>query len=73
MTPTPEQLNAVADWLAECTVCGKEHEHRRRDRDTMMTWEALDGHSYQKRRVGDSYVSMELITIIRNEARTAKV
>jgi hypothetical protein len=25
MSPTPKQLNDVADWLDECMKCGKKH------------------------------------------------
>jgi hypothetical protein len=70
MTPTPEQFVAVADWLAECTVCGKEHEYRRRVNDTMWTWESPDdGHPYRKRQIDRStYVSGDLVALLREQA-----
>lgn len=51
MTPAPEQLEVVADWLAECAICGTAHEFRwlSDDRRHGGTWAAVDGHWYEAR------------------------
>lgn len=68
MTPTPEQFNAVADWLAECTVCGKEHVYRYEK--FFWTWISPDdGHAYKKRLIGrGTYISSDLVNLLREQA-----
>jgi hypothetical protein len=70
MTPTPEQFNAVADWLAECMICGKEHEYHRSHGFGQMTWESPDdGHHYSKRMINPStIVSSDLVNLLRTAA-----
>jgi hypothetical protein len=52
-TPTPAQFLAVADWLDECTVCGKKHEFILKYPDNPRSggsWASPDdGHSYFRR------------------------
>jgi hypothetical protein len=53
MTPTPKQLNDVADWLDECKECGKKHEFIWRVPGNARaggSWASPDdGHAYFRR------------------------
>lgn len=52
-TPTPAQLNAVADWLDECQECGKKHEFVQNNPANPRSggsWASpIDGHAYFRR------------------------
>ena len=58
MSPTPEQLLAVADWLDVCVECEQVHEYRplagsyyndKGEPVGTFTWAAPDGHAYFRR------------------------